>query len=61
MKNTIIKTITAVMALTWLVTLTMLDSVSLVPFAVFMLSTAGLAYVGWCNDWFEVSKNVHNR
>ena len=56
MKNKIIKTITAIMALTWLVTLTMVDSASIVPFAVFMLCTAGLAYIGWCNDWFEVVK-----
>ena len=56
MKNKIIKTVTAIMALTWLVTLTMVDSASIVPFAVFMLSTAGLAYIGWCNDWFEVAK-----
>lgn len=56
MKNTIIKTITAVLALTCLVTVTMLDGVSLVPFAVLMLSAAGLAYIGWCNDWFEVER-----
>ena len=56
MKNTIIKTVTAVMALTCLVTVTMVDGVSLVLFAVFMLATAVLAYIGWCNDWFEVTR-----
>lgn len=61
MKNKIIKTITAIAGAVWFLSLLTVDCVSLVPFAVFMLSTAWLAYVGWCNGWFEVSKNVHNR
>ena len=56
MKNEILKAVTIVAAIVWLVSLTMLDAPSLKPFAIFMTATAWLAYFGWCNGWFEAVK-----
>lgn len=53
MKNIILKSITAVMAAIWILSILLIDSVSNVPFMLFGLSTAWLAYFGWCNGWFD--------
>ena len=56
MKNTIIKTILAIASIVWIISLIMVDNASIIPYVVFMLATAVLAYIGWCNDWFEVTR-----
>lgn len=53
MKNIILKSITAVMAAIWILSILLIDSVSNVPLVLFGLSTAWLAYFGWCNGWFD--------
>lgn len=64
MKNTILKSITAVMSTIWVLSILLIDSVSNVPLVMFWLSTAWLAYFGWCNGWFDDvrgERHVHNR
>lgn len=62
MKNKVIKTITAVMAVVWLVSVSMADSASYKPMITLAISTAWLVYFFWCNGWFVgVNDYVYNR